>query len=130
MGNSGLRSRKAYRVVVLVLAVSVLAGYPQFMRSQTAAPASAQKAFLSQYCEGCHNDKVKAGGLLLDTMDVAHVGVNAETWEKVVRKLRAGMMPPSGAKHPVRPTTEGFVAWLENELDRSAAARPDFGSPG
>src|SRR6185369_12890824 len=51
-------------------------------------------------------------------------------WEKVVRKLRAGMMPPSGAKHPDKSTTEAFVVWLENELDRSAAAKPDYGSPG
>jgi len=130
MRKPGSRSPNAYRVALLVLAASFWAGYPHFMRSQTTAPVSAQKAFLTQYCEGCHNDKVKAGGLLLDTMDVAHVGVNAETWERVVRKLRAGMMPPSGAKHPDRSTTEGFVAWLENELDRSAAARPDFGSTG
>ena len=58
------------------------------------------RAFLNQYCVNCHNEKTKTAGLMLDKLDVDHPGVNAETWEKVVRKLRAGMMPPSGARHP------------------------------
>ena len=66
---------------------------------------------------------------MLDTMDITHVGENAETWEKVVRKLRAGMMPPAGARHPEKPAAETFTTWLENELDRSAAAWPTSALP-
>ena len=126
---------KKYRFFALILIVSASSGYPQFMGAQStrlapATAASAQRTFLNQYCVACHNEGAKTADLLLDKMDVARVGADAETWEKVVRKLRAGMMPPAGAKHPDKATTEGFVSWLENELDRSAAARPDFGSPG
>src|SRR5262245_13291879 len=128
-------SLKEHPFIALVLILSVIVGDPRPMRSQSKLPestttASNQRSFLSQYCFGCHNEKTKTAGLMLDKMDIAHVGTDAETWEKVVRKLRAGMMPPAGARRPDRPTAEGFASWLENELDRSAAARPDFGSPG
>jgi hypothetical protein len=130
MTSPWAQSPQKYRFFALVLIVSALFGYPRFMQSQSPATASAPRNFLSQYCLGCHNEKTKAAGLLLDKMDVAHVGADAETWEKVVRKLRAGMMPPAGAKRPDRTTAEGFLSWLESELDRFAAASRDFGSPG
>jgi cytochrome c551/c552 len=99
--------------------------------AQSPPPAtSAQRAFLNQYCVGCHNERSKTAGLMLDKLDVAHVGEDAEVWEKVVRKLRAGMMPPSGARRPEKPTAETFMAWLETELDRSAGAKPNLGSTG
>ena len=129
MVKSEFSAPKAYRLAVLALTVCVLLSSPQLMRSQS-TPLPSQKSFLSDYCLGCHNEKTRAGNLLLDKMDVAHVGGEAETWEKVVRKLRAGMMPPAGAKHPDKASANGFVSWLETELDRSAAAKPDFGSPG
>jgi cytochrome c5 len=95
-----------------------------------AAPAaSAPRAFLNQYCVTCHNDRAKTAGLMLDKMDVTHVPQNAEVWEKVVRKLRAGMMPPSGVRRPDGTATETFLGWLETELDRSASAKPNPGSP-
>ena len=127
-------SAKSNLFFALVLVVSVF-GYPRSMRSQSAPPesnttGSIQRSFLSQYCFGCHNERSKTAGLMLDRMDIAHIGENAETWEKVVRKLRAGMMPPAGARRPDRPAREGFTSWLENELDRAAATKPDFGSPG
>src|SRR6185295_1217759 len=92
----------------LILIVFSTAGHPQFMRSQSTRPVpvsdSSQRTFLNQYCVTCHNDQAKVAGLLLDKMDVPRVGTDAETWEKVVRKLRAGMMPPAGAKHPDKAT--------------------------
>src|SRR5215813_12113786 len=70
-------------------------------RPVAAAPsAAAQRSVIDQYCVSCHNEKTKAGSLALDKADIEHVGENAETWEKVVRKLRAGMMPPLGFKRP------------------------------
>ena len=87
------------------------------------------RALLDQYCVTCHNDRLKTAGLLLDKSDVGHVGAGAETWEKVVRKLRSGAMPPPGRRRPDQPTLEAFVTWLETELDREAAAQPNPGRP-
>src|SRR5260370_26778082 len=77
------------------------------------APASPERALLNQYCVGCHNQRAKAAGqeaarkLTLDDLDVARVGDHREAWETVVRKLRAGMMPPSGARRPEKATYNG-----------------------
>src|ERR1700733_782706 len=89
-----------------------------------------QRAILDQYCVTCHNQKLKTAGLQLDKMDLAHVGEQAETWEKVVRKLRAGMMPPQGLPRPTRAAYEALTVALENELDRAAAAGPKLAAPG
>jgi hypothetical protein len=86
-----------------------------------------QARLLRQYCYGCHNQKVRSGNLALDALDVTHVGQNPAVWEKVVRKLRAGVMPPLGLPRPEKPAYDGLAAWLETELDRSAAAHPNPG---
>jgi cytochrome c551/c552 len=91
---------------------------------------SPQRAILDQYCVGCHNQKLKTAGLMLDKMDLAQVGDHAEVWEKVVRKLRAGMMPPLGLPRPDAAAYEALTASLENELDRASAAKPHLGAPG
>jgi hypothetical protein len=104
------------------------------MSSGQAAPAAAQgvgsqRALLDTYCVTCHNERMKTANLLLDKIDVAHVNADPETWEKVVRKLRAGTMPPVGRSRPDRAAQEGFTSWLETELDRAAAAQPNPGRP-
>ncbi len=90
--------------------------------------AAPDRAFLDQYCVTCHNERAKTASLMLDKLDLNHVGDGAETWEKVVRKLKAGMMPPSGARRPDRATIDAFTAKLEAELDRAAAAKPNPGA--
>ena len=90
------------------------------------APVSPHRALLDQYCVGCHNQRGKASGqeaarkLTLDDLDVTRVDDRPDVWETVVRKLRAGMMPPAGIRRPDKATYGGLIAWLENELDRSA----------
>jgi hypothetical protein len=74
---------------------------------------------LTQYCIGCHNSRAKIGGLALDALDFDHVGTGAETWEKVVRKIRTGMMPPSGARRPERAVLDSFASDLEARLDKA-----------
>jgi cytochrome c5 len=101
------------------------------LKANTPAPArdaTAQRALLDQYCVTCHNVKLKTANLLLDELDIAHIGQHAEIGEKVVRKLRAGMMPPKGMKRPDPATLNAFVVWTENELDRSAVT--SVPSPG
>jgi mono/diheme cytochrome c family protein len=99
-----------------------------------AAPASAQqapnpRALLDQYCVTCHNQKAKTAGLMLDKLDIANVGPNAATWEKVVRKLGVGAMPPQGMPRPDRATMDSLAASIETSLDRAAAAAPNPGRP-
>src|SRR5439155_1146964 len=99
-----------------------------------APPVSPQRALLNQYCVGCHNQRAKAAGqeaarkLTLDDLDVAKAGDHADAWEMVVRKMRAGMMPPANARRPDKATYNGFIAWLETELDRGA--QPYMPPPG
>jgi mono/diheme cytochrome c family protein len=88
---------------------------PQAAATSQASPES---AFLTQYCLGCHNQRAKVAGLALDTLDLARVVSDAETWEKVVKKVRTGMMPPSGARRPERSALDGFAAQLEERLDK------------
>ncbi len=87
------------------------------------------KAAIDQYCVTCHNARLKSGGLVLETSALDRVVANAETWEKVVRKLRMGVMPPQGTRRPDQPTYERLITWLEGELDAPAAAHPYPGRP-
>ncbi|MFN8061647.1 MAG: DUF1592 domain-containing protein [Vicinamibacterales bacterium] len=93
------------------------------------APMStdAQSALLNQYCVGCHSEKGKAGGLSLVGFDVAHPEGRGDVSEKMVRKLRAGMMPPAGARRPDVSTLAAFVSALESKIDESAALSPNPG---
>jgi mono/diheme cytochrome c family protein len=87
------------------------------------------RAAIDRYCVSCHNTRLKTGGLALDGLDLNRIGTDAETWEKVVRKLRLGVMPPAGARRPDQATYDELIAWLEDRLDNAAAARPNPGRP-
>lgn len=95
---------------------------------QTAAPANPNRALLDTYCVTCHNQKAKTAGLTFDTMDVAHPDKDIAVWEKAVRKLQGGMMPPPGMKRPDQASVNSFVKYLEASLDQNAAAHPNPGS--
>jgi len=97
---------------------------------QNPAPNPAPRPLIDQYCVTCHNQRAKTAGLMLDKMDPAHVAQDREAWEKVVRKLRAGMMPPQGMPRPNDATYEALTVALENELDRAAAQKPKLSTPG
>ena len=76
------------------------------------------------YCQTCHNERLKTGGLSLEALTLER---NAEIWEKVVRKVRAGMMPPAGARRPERAALDAFAGSIENAIDRAAAANVNPG---
>jgi mono/diheme cytochrome c family protein len=91
-----------------------------------ASPVSAQKAraLLDQYCVTCHSDRLKTANLSLQGQDLANVAGHAELWEKVIRKLRAGVMPPPDVPRPGLADYEGLRDWLEAEVDRAATPAP------
>jgi hypothetical protein len=89
--------------------------------------APPQEALLDQYCVTCHNERLKTAGLALDTLRLKRVEADPETWEKVVRKLRAGLMPPAGAKRPDRGSLDAFATAIEETIDRFAANNPNPG---
>ncbi len=91
--------------------------------SQAQPPAEV----FTQYCLTCHSAKLKTGGLEINPADLNRVGATAETWEKVVKKLRTNAMPPAGMPRPDAATYDSTSAYLENELDRAAAEHPNPG---
>ena len=114
-------------VLVSVASVAVAADGPAALKAAPSPAAriqvsdlASQRAVLDKYCVVCHNTKLKTGGLMLDQLDLTHLAEHAEIGEKVIRKLRAGMMPPSGMPRPDRAVLDALVSSLENELDRNA----------
>jgi len=85
-----------------------------------ATPLASKRALIDQYCLSCHSDRVRSGGLALSQLNLDAVDQNAEIAEKVIRKLRGGLMPPAGARRPDRQSAAEFVSWLENEIDTRA----------
>ena len=128
------------RVIVTSSVLLIFAGVAlrQADGQQPSAPtvsrqAAQQRALVNQYCVTCHNDKLKTGDLMLDKLDLEHVGAQAETWEKVARKIRAGLMPPAGAPRPQRAALAAFAEAVEQDLDRAADSgghRPPLQNPG
>ena len=89
--------------------------------------ASPHRALLDQYCVRCHNERLRTAGLTLDTLDLGTIGGDAQVWEKVLHKVRAGAMPPPSMPRPDQVTLDGFAAWLEAGLDQAAADNPNPG---
>ncbi|HZL94393.1 MAG TPA: DUF1587 domain-containing protein, partial [Vicinamibacterales bacterium] len=92
--------------------------------------AAEQTAIVRQYCTGCHNDRAKAGQLSLAAFDASNAA-NPEhvvTTEKMIRKLRAGMMPPANARRPEPDQIKALAVALESRIDRAALVSPNPGS--
>jgi hypothetical protein len=118
----------------MVASAAVLTVLAAAAKPQTPSPASsvqppAPREVLAGYCFGCHNERVRTANLALDAIEGPEAGSQAETWEKVVRKLRTRTMPPIGSRRPDEPTYDALIASLEGVLDAAAARQPDPGSP-
>jgi len=94
---------------------------------QPVAPAQPHAAVVGKYCVTCHNDRARTGGLSLEHIDLTDVPKGAEVWEKAIRKLRVGMMPPPGMPRPPQAQLDGLATYLETSLDRAAVAKPHPG---
>lgn len=121
-GTAGLESR----VITVPLA---LRAARQAFAPATAEPAVAacRGALVGKFCVGCHNARLKTGGIVLEGLDPAGVGTHADVWEKVARKVRAGSMPPVGVPRPDDATFTAFVDTLEKDLDRASATNVNPG---
>ena len=88
---------------------------------QTPAPntlaADPHGAMLNAYCVGCHNARLKTGGVTFDTLDIKKPAADAELWEKALRKLRGRLMPPPGSPQPPQADIDAFTTWMEGTLD-------------
>src|SRR5262245_37365852 len=107
-----------------VTAIGVLAS------PQTVAPAAARvadRAVLNKYCVGCHNQRLKTAGLMLDNADLDQVAQNAALWEPVIARLRTRTMPPPASPRPDDAVYDRLVHRLEAELDKAAATLPNPG---
>ena len=89
--------------------------------------AANQTELVATYCAGCHSDRAKAGGLSLAGFNAMKAQEQPEVVEKMIRRLRAGMMPPAGAKRPDAATLEAFTGALESRMDERAATNPNPG---
>jgi hypothetical protein len=90
--------------------------------SSEPSPTSSQRQFLDRYCTTCHDQRLKTGGLSLAQVDLLRLGAQPELWEKVVRKLHAGVMPPPGMPQPPEADRRAMLTRLETSLDAAAAA--------
>jgi mono/diheme cytochrome c family protein len=102
---------------------------PITAQGRTAAPSSVDaRALLDKHCATCHNARTRTADLLLDQLDVSRLGDHREIAEKVVRKMRAGLMPPTNMSRPEPAVFESWIRWMEDELDRDS--HPHLPAPG
>jgi hypothetical protein len=101
--------------------------------AQASGEAGTFRAAIDRYCVTCHNSRVTTpatvSGVVLDQADLNHVANDRALWEKVVKKLRTGAMPPEGQPRPDQATHEALVGFIESRLDRAALERPNPGRP-
>ncbi|HTB16608.1 MAG TPA: DUF1592 domain-containing protein [Bryobacteraceae bacterium] len=100
---------------------------PPPQAASNAPSVTAERALVDKYCVTCHSDKLKTGGLSLQSADMTNIPAGAETWEKVIHKVSLGAMPPQGMPRPDQPTLNNLVSWLETSIDHAAATNPNPG---
>jgi mono/diheme cytochrome c family protein len=115
-------------LLLAAAAAGALAAAAQTAEKQASAAVNPNQALVKRYCATCHNEKLRTAKLALDVLDLTHPEKDALTWERAIRKLRGGMMPPPGAPRPPLEAVNAFATYLEDSLDKAAAANPNPGS--
>lgn len=114
--------------VARTLTIGLALGVSLSAQTATAQPSSSSaREVLDRYCVTCHSERLETAGLSLEQIDVANAHEGAEVWEKVIRKLRTGTMPPSTRPQPSAADRGALVSWLETSLDQAAADTPNPG---
>ncbi len=117
-----------FALLLVAVGVGVFFGSSHWQTVQAVSvDTSAHQAMIQEYCVACHNEKSKTADVSLVGLDYQNVAKNGDTWEKVLRKVRTGQMPPVKVPHPEAKEVTSFVNWLEGELDKAAAAHPNPG---
>lgn len=107
----------------LAIATMACGAFGQAPVRKTAVPSVDVRDVLDNYCIDCHNNGMRKGGLALDTLDFDHVQERPEIWEKVIRKLRAGMMPPVGNARPEPAAYEALIRTMESAMDKTTPVK-------
>ncbi|HEY8519334.1 MAG TPA: DUF1592 domain-containing protein [Gammaproteobacteria bacterium] len=126
MRNRGVAADRRLLAALLVASVGLPAGY-LVVRASLAPSVDDHRRLVDRYCLDCHNPIDLTADLALDELDLSHPERDADAWEKVIRKLRAGMMPPADAPKPPAEERRALISWLEERLDRAARERPNPG---
>lgn len=121
-----LKQNRRFWTVIVWASALALAQFPPALAQK---PDSSPRLLLDRYCAACHNEKVNTAGVSVQGLDAANVSQAPETWEKVLRKVSTGQMPPPGLPRPQQSAALSFTKWLEVELDNAAAAQPNPGRP-
>ncbi len=130
MSHARVPSLSAFVVAAAFAALFPLSASAGEAGAQAGSPGEGEALLqqtIGRYCATCHNDRLQTAGLVLTSLDLSEVGAHAETWEKVITKLRTRTMPPVGRPRPATDTYDTLAGWLENEIDRFAAAGPNPG---
>ena len=114
----------------MAAAVLVIAALPR-PAAAAPSPSADRRQLLDTYCIACHNARLETAGLVLESaaVDASDVAANTALWEKVLRKVRSGQMPPAGRPRPAVAAAGRFARELASTLDAVAAAAPDPGRP-
>ncbi|HVW75900.1 MAG TPA: DUF1587 domain-containing protein, partial [Rhizomicrobium sp.] len=118
-------SARAEQVASNTAPVTAIAAAPS-VYTPMVTPAD-HKHMLMQYCTACHNDKAKTAGMSVVPLDPENLQANDATWEKILRRLSLGEMPPKGMPRPPKEQITDFTTWLAGSLDADAAAHPNPG---
>lgn len=116
--------------LIAVTGAVELANQPVMARQVTPVAGTEPGALLQRYCIGCHNKRLRTAGLALDELDATNVRADAEIWEKIVQKLRAGSMPPPGRPRPDTETYRAVAVSIEDKLDHAWLGDPYPGRIG
>ena len=125
MLKNGLRSTIGTLLVATLAFLHV--GTNAHAQQSASGLEGTDQALVNRYCLGCHNDRALRGGLSLEGAALDDVPSHIDLWERALRKLRAGAMPPDGAPRPDEATYRGLITYLETELDTLAETNPNPG---
>jgi hypothetical protein len=114
---------------LLMCCVVLLCAVTAHAQSNPVSRVSPHSALVNEYCVVCHDEGTKTAGLSLEDVDPANPGKDVDRWEKVILKMKAGMMPPPEMPRPDSAAVKSFITAIEGGIDKTAAAKPNPGRP-